>query len=66
MSSITVVQADEAVVHVRLAGSLDDDVGSQLVELTHIALSVSPTVVIDVSVVTEWTSDGRDAALAMC
>ncbi len=62
MSALTVFQGDE-VLRVDLSGALDDEIGTQLVELTAIALSVSPEVVIDVSAVTEWTPDGLEALL---
>ncbi len=60
MSSITVVQTEE-VIRVGPTGPMDDDIGSQLVELTQIALGVSSSVVIDVSAVTGWTRGGLEA-----
>jgi hypothetical protein len=62
MSALTVTQVHETV-RLGLAGPLDETIAEQLVELTQVALSIGPKVVIDVSAVTVWTSRGFDALL---
>ena len=62
MSALTVMQEGQGV-QVGLSGALNDEIGTQLIELTQIALLVSPEVVIDVSAVTDCTLDGLEALL---
>jgi hypothetical protein len=60
MTVLSITRDDESLT-VGLAGALTGELGEQLLEITKVALTVTPDVVIDLGAVTEWTHEGLDA-----
>jgi hypothetical protein len=60
MTVLSITRDDDSLT-VELSGALNGELGEQLLEITKVALTVAPEVVIDLAAVTEWTHEGLDA-----